>query len=277
MVYFFSFGRPKDASHRNHPGQPIPFRDPESSAGRSLISVLSRYARIECGFTHDTIWRKERPPQDAEKGLAALKLCIHTIHQEPGRLCRIEYVLTFSQSTDGKFHSIHRCWPSTTRGTPSFTEVGNTFTLNPSVPTPIGQFNLGDMSHSTNISQQSNWTVVAQKRQSKGEAGGRHDEVAIVWEALGANDRTTWADRQLCSSAVLRCELDYLTVAAVVYGCKRSPHWTGGFRGKKKILNHSSVRFRLTNGDGETDADTLCAELERWTNDENDRSVRDAA
>lgn len=69
--------------------------------------------------------------------------------------------------------------------------------------------------------------------------------------------------------------MDPLTITATVYGYKKE-FYAGGRRLCKEILGCSSVRFNMnTRSESETDVDTLCAEVERWTNDRNDTSVKD--
>jgi hypothetical protein len=165
------------------------------------------------------------------------------------------------------------------RGTPSFEEQEKEATIEPSAPTPLGEARLFQVRRRTQKSKQSNWTVGAQQRPSKGMAGSRYDEFAVYWAALQANDLTTWANRPLFSSAVLRCELDPLTITAAVYGYKNEIHWkSGGRRVCKKILGCSSVRFNMNSrSQNETDVDTLCEEVESWTTKRNKTSVIDGS
>lgn len=276
MVQFFSFGRPRDYKCSREPTQPIVSPCLQSCVGYSLVSADPENASIQCGFAEDTDWKKEMPGQDAERGFAALKLRIHTTQQGTKPLHRIEHVLRFSQTTDDKFHSVHQCWPLILRGTPSSTDHEHEATLNPSVPTPFGEALLFEIRHLAQRSQQSNWVVGSQLRQSEGMGGGRYDEITVFWEALDANDRTKWANRPLYSSAVVRCEFHPLTISAAIYGYKRSLH-LGGFRARKKILACSSIQFKLRDLGTETDADTLCEELESWTKNVNARSVTEVA
>lgn len=267
------------------PEEPPPDPSPDAERGFAALKSLWNWALAALKL----LWQKIEPPRDAQeglaaqesfaaqRGLAALKLRIHATDQRPKPLHRIEHVFRFSQTRDDQFHSIHRCWPSALRGTPSFTEQENEAAFDPSVPTPFGNFRLIKLLRRTRRSEQSNWTVGSQRRPSKGMAGGRYDEFAVYWAALQANDLTTWANRPLYSSAILRCELDPLTITATVYGYKSEFHLkSGGRRVCKKILGCSSVRFNM-NPSGETDVDALCEELERWTNDRNDTSARDGS
>ena len=267
-----------------------PPRDPSPDAERGFAALKSL---LRWGLAAlKLLWRKKEPPRDAQeglapqnvlapqRGLAALKLRIHTTDQGPKPLHRLEHVFRFSQTTDDKFHSIHRCWPSTLRGTPSFKEIEREAALDPSAPTPFGDFRLFQLRRRTQISEQSNWTVVSQQRPSNARAGGRYDEFAVYWEALQANDLRTWANRPLYSSAVLRCELDRLTITAAVYGYHSEFHFkSGGRTFCKEMLGCSSVRFDMNPGmpGCETDVDTLCGELESWTNKRNETSVKDSS
>lgn len=279
MVQFFSFGRPRDYKCSREPSQPIDSECLQSCRGYSLISADPENASIQCGFAGDTEgtdWLKEIPARDAECGFYALKLRMHTTQKGAKPLHRIEHVFRFSQTTDAKFHSVHECWPSILRGTPSSSDHETEATFKLSVPTPFGEFNPFDITRRTKASQQSNWVVGSQLRQSEGMAGGRYDEITVFWEALDANDRTKWANRALYSSAVLRCELEHLTISAAIYGYKRSLYF-GGFRARKKILACSSIQLELRHSGKETDVHTLCEELKSWTTNMNDGSVSDVA
>lgn len=270
------------------PRNPSPDPSPDAERGFAALILLWKWGLAALKL----LWQKKEPARDAQeglagqesfaaqRGLAALKLRIHATDHGPKPLRRMEYVFRFSQTTDDKFHSIHRCWPSTFGGTPSVEEQENEAVFAPSVPTPFGEFRLFELRRRTQKSKQSNWTVGPQKRPSKGMAGDRHNEFAVDWEALQANDLKTWGNRPLYSSAVLKCELDPLTITAAVYGFKNESHLeSGGRRVCRKMLGCSSVQLNLKPG-SETDVDTLCQELECWTDDKNNTTVilaRDAS
>lgn len=271
MVHFYSFGRPKSTvpsldSRVVHSPTKL-----DSCVSSSLVSSDSKYAYIDCGFTHDTIWHGE--DLVSSSGVAAVKFHLHTRHKTDRHLHRVECSLTFSQPDGKQFHSVHRCWPSL-RGVPNLRQVNNALEFAPAVSAGGVDVSLGGASREIAKSMQSNWTVTTQQRQSEGQAGKRYDMVAVVWDALDANDQISWSDRKLYAAAVLRCAKGDLVVTSLLQGFKKSRHISGGTRFFQKCLANSQVQFTMTPETENKDLDTLCAEVEQWTKEENGKSVQ---
>lgn len=179
MRHSYSFGPPKDRGNQGLAGYGSEPTVIETCADKNLISIDSKYAYIECGFAHEPFWHRVDSSTNTGEGIAAVKVRLHTKHRDCKHLNQVECNLIFSQTLDGQFQGVHRCWPSL-RGTPTFENVGKAYELAPTIGVSAISLALGKATRGSDKSLQSNWIVISQQRQTEPRPGDGYNVFVIV-------------------------------------------------------------------------------------------------
>jgi hypothetical protein len=267
--YWSQFGRPKDKSSTI----PTAIKTYDSCLNLNLASLDWKDGHANCGFAADTLWYKADKSHEAGEGVAVVKLSFNLDHRVKKHLSRVECHLTFSQAPREQFHGVHRCWPSTLRGSPNTEQVSKGLDLTPAAEGMGFGGSIGGMHVNKEKTDQSNWVFTSQRRVSDSATAARYDMVVLCWESRCGNDYVSFSGRELYAATVLACaEGDLILSARLI--AKRSqnvPNLRVSLASKKDAT--ASVQITMTTGASDDDLDTHGRKAMEWADNRNDEAI----
>jgi hypothetical protein len=267
--YWSQFGHPKDTPSTSPPD----IKTYDSCLNLNLASLDWKDGHANCGFAADTLWYKADKSHKAGEGVAVVKLSFNLDHRVKKRLSRVECHVTFSQASREQFHGVHRCWPSTLRGSPNTEQVSKGLDLAPAAEGMGFGGSIGGMHVNKEKTDQSNWVFTSQRRVSDSATAARYDMVVLCWESRCGNDYVSFSGRELYAATVLACaEGDLILSARLIAKRSRNvPNLRVSHSSKKDAT--ASVQITMTTGASDDDLDTHGKEAMSWADARNDEAI----
>jgi hypothetical protein len=263
------FGRPKDKPSTI----PTAIKTYDSCLNLNLASLDWKDGHANCGFAADTLWYEADKSHKAGEGIAVVKLSFNLDHKVKKRLSRVECHVTFFQAPKEQFHGVHRCWPSTLRGTPNTEQVSKGFDLTPAVEAMGVSGSIGGMHVNKEKTDQSNWVFTSQRRVSDPETAARYDTAVLCWESRCGNDYVSFSGREIYAATVLACAEGNLILNTRLTA-KRSQN-VPNLRVSRTLKKDAtaSVQITMTTGTSSNDRDTHGKEAMEWADSRNDEAI----
>jgi hypothetical protein len=266
--HWFQFGRPKEKTT-----SPPEIKICDSSLNLNLASLDWKDGHVNCGFADDTLWYKVDESHRVGEGISVVKLSLNLNHRVKKSMSRVECHVTFSQAPGKQFHSVHRCWPSSLRGSPNTEAKSKGVDFTPAVEAVGISGSLGGMHLNAERTDQSHWIFTSQRRVSDPLRGGRYDMVVLGWEAGCENDYVSFSGRELYTATVLACaEGDLiLNTRLTAKRTQNEPQFRVS-RTSQKVAT-TSIQIAMTTGASDKDPDTHGREAMEWADNRNDEAV----